>query len=381
MLTYKFRLYPTKQQKKAFEETIETCRRLYNTMLADRIENRIRFYDQQGKLVEMKKSNKYLRSVHSQVLQNVALRVDNAFARFFSGLSQYPKFKRFGKYNSFTYPQFIKSFYLEGNKLKLGMIGKVKIKLHRVVNGKPKTATIIREVDQWFVTLSVEQSFSEQQIFHSATTSSIGIDLGISRIITLSDGTTMGNPRFFKRAEHQIKLLEKEFSHKRKGSKRREQTRIRLAKAWRSVRRRRDDFTHKVSDILTKRFSFIVFEDLDVQKMVHSHSLASAIMDSLWGKIRRLTAYKAERRGGRVLLVNPGGTSQKCSGCGSDVPKNLEERVHDCQSCGLVVDRDVNAARNILKRGLEQALAETQPLLVQRTRIGKFSRRSEKPRR
>lgn len=329
----------------------------------------------------MRKSNKYLRSVHSQVLQNVALRVDNAFARFFSGLSQYPKFKRFGKYNSFTYPQFVKSFYLEGNKLKLGLIGKVKMKLHRVVNGKPKIATIIREVDQWFVALSVEQSFSEQQIFHGATTSSIGIDLGISRIITLSDGTTMGNPRFFKRAEHQIKLLQKELSRKRRGSKRRERTKIRLAKAWRSVRRRRDDFTHKVSDYLTKRFSFIAFEDLDVQKMVHSHSLASAIMDSLWGKIRRLTVYKAERRGGRVLLVNPGGTSQKCSGCGSDVPKNLAERVHDCQSCGLVVDRDVNAARNILKRGLEQALTETQPLPVQRTRIGKFSRRSEKPRR
>jgi putative transposase len=145
------------------------------------------------------------------------------------------------------------------------------------------------------------------------------------------------------------------------------------------VRRQRDEFAHQVSDDLTKRYSFIVFEDLDVGKMVHNHSLASAILDSLWGKLRRLTVYKAERRGGRVLLVNPKGTSQKCSGCGSEVSKNLKERIHNCPSCGLLMDRDLNAALNILNLGLERAFAEAEPLLVQRRRISKFSRGSEKP--
>ncbi|MDA4126977.1 MAG: transposase [Thaumarchaeota archaeon] len=377
MRTYKFRLYPTKLQEEAFEETIETCRRLYNSMLADRIDNEPGYYAQKQKLVAMKNNDKYLRRVHSQVLQDVVLRVDKAFARFFSGISRFPKFKRRGRYKSFTYPQFVIGFNLDVNNVKLGLIGRVKVKLHRQVRGKPKTGTIIKEIDQWFLALSVEQSPPDQRVSHIPI-GSIGIDMGLSSVITLSDGTAIANPKFLKQTGSQIKLLQKEISRKQKGSKSREKARIRLAKAWRKVRRRRDDFAHKVSDDLAKQFSFIVFEDLNVGKMVHNHSLASAIMDSLWGKLRRLTVYKAERRGGRVLFVNPRGTSQKCSGCGSKVTKNLKERTHICPSCGFQVDKDVNAARNILNAGLEQALAETKPLLVQRRRISKFSQRSDK---
>jgi len=377
MLAYKFRLYPTKRQKEVFEETIETCRRLYNSMLADRIENGNGYYEQKGKLVAMKKDNKYLRKVHSQVLQDVVLRLDKSFMRFLSGISRYPRFKRVGRYNSFTYPQFIKSFKIEGNNIKLGMIGKVKMRLHREVTGTPKTATVIREIDQWFLALSVARSASDKQPSRMSI-GSIGIDMGISSIITLSDGSTIGNPRFFKQAGNQIRKLQKQISRKEKGSKNRDKARIRLAKAWRYVRRRRDNFAHQISDDLARRFSFIVFEDLNVGKMIQNHSLASAIMDSLWGKLRRLTVYKAERRGGRVLFVNPSGTSQKCSECGSDVSKNLKERIHNCPSCGLQTDRDVNAARNVLKAGLERALAESEPLLVQRKRISKFSRGSAK---
>ncbi|MDG6919926.1 MAG: transposase [Nitrososphaerota archaeon] len=106
--------------------------------------------------------------------------------------------------------------------------------------------------------------------------------------------------------------------------------------------------------------------------MVKNHNLTSAIMDATWGQLRRMTAYKAERRGGRVVLVEPRGTSQKCSGCGTAVPKGLDERTHWCLNCGLALDRDVNAARNISATGLGQARAEGQPLLVQRRRISKF---------
>jgi putative transposase len=121
------------------------------------------------------------------------------------------------------------------------------------------------------------------------------------------------------------------------------------------------------------------FEDLNIKGMVKNHSLASAIMDSCWGKLRQLTAYKAERRGGgRVIFVNPAGTSQKCSGCGEIVQKPLSERVHICKRCGLIIDRDVNAARNILASGLEQTLTEAELLLIDK-RISKFGRGSEKP--
>src|SRR3989442_1184701 len=266
MLTYKFRIYPTAAQARTIEETLETCRRLYNAMLADRIEKRTGFYDQKKMLVELKRDNNHLKSVHSQVLQDVVLRPNKAYQAFFAGLNRYPKFRRSGRYNSFTYPQ--SGFRLEGDRIRLSTIGKVRVTLHRKVAGAIRRATVIRDID------------------------------------------------------------------------------------------------HKLSDQLTKKNKVIVFEDLKVRNMVKNHNLASAITDAAWGKLRRLTAYKAKRRGGRVILVNPSGTSQKCSGCGEMVPKELSDRVHDCPRCGLVMDRDVNAARNILERGLEQASVEAEPLLV-----------------
>jgi putative transposase len=136
-------------------------------------------------------------------------------------------------------------------------------------------------------------------------------------------------------------------------------------------------FTHKASNQLTKKYGTIAFEHLNVQGMVKNHSLVSVITDSCWYKLRQFTVYKAERRGGQVLLVNSAGASQKCSGCGEMVTKPLAERVHMCPKCGLVLDRDINAARNTLALGPERALTETKPLLIHR--ISKFGQGSEKP--
>jgi len=369
MLTYKFRIYPTSAQARIMEETLETCRRLYNSMLADRIENGTGFYDQKKMLVELKHDDKHLKSIHSQVLQDVVLRLDKAYQRFFAGLSRYPKFRRRGRYNSFTYPQ--SGFELKGNRIRLSTIGRVRVTLHRKVTGAMKRVTVIRDIDQWFVALLVKEDHSVAQ---SGGDGKVGVDTGISNVVALSDGTMIDNPTFLSSSLGRIKSLQRRLSHKKRGSSNRERARLCLAKAWRKARRQRDDFVHKLSDQLTKENEVIVFEDLKIQNMVKNHSLASAIMDAAWAKLRRLTAYKAERRGGRVILVNPSGTSQKCSGCGEMVPKGLSERVHDCARCGLVVDRDVNAARNILERGLEQARVEAEPLLVQRSRISKFGR-------
>jgi putative transposase len=378
MLTYKFRLYPTIPQEKVFRETIETCRRLYNSMLADRIGSSPSYYDQSKALVEMKKDNKYLKAVHSQVLQDVALRVDKSFQRFFSGIAGHPKYRRARKYNSFTYPQYDKSFRLKGNHLKLGKIGWIKLRLHRQIEGAAKTATIIRDINQWYVAFSVDETSSGCSRI-SSKEGAVGIDVGISNIAAMSDGSMTGNPRFLKHAEGRIKSLQRQLSRRQRGSNRREKSRILLAKAWRKVRRQRDDFAHKLSDQLTKTNKIIVFEDLQVDKLVHNRSLASAIMDAAWYKLRQMTVYKAERRGGRVLFVNPSGTSQKCYRCRGEVPKELSERTHRCDNCGEVLDRDVNAARNILNLGLERARAETEPLLIPRRRIRKFGRGSEKP--
>jgi len=299
--------------------------------------------------------------------------LDKAFQAFFAGIARYPKFRRKGTCKSFTYPQY-GGFRIDGNRIKLSKLGRIRIRQHRPIEGAPKTCTIHKDIDQWYVCISTETP----EIKRSPASSGrwVGLDLGLTNIVTLSDGERIPNPKFLAKSLAKLRLLQQAMTKKKSGSRNREKAKIRLEKAWRTVRRQRDDFAHKVSHRLTMENEVVVFEDLGIRSMVKTHSLASAIMDSTWRKLRLLTAYKAERRGGRVILVNPSGTSQKCSRCGVMNPKmkDLSRRVFECDGCGLVLDRDVNAARNILQAGRELAHAEAQPLLVQRRRISKFGK-------
>jgi putative transposase len=354
-------------------EIIETCRRLYNGLLDDRIRNHTGTFEQKRTLTVHRKESKYLKQVHSQVLQDVTFRLGKAFGAFFAGLTRHPRFKRMGRYNSFTYPQY-GGFKVTDGRLCLSMIGRVRIVLHREIEGRMKTCTIIRDTDQWYACIASEK---EDTGLATNNNPSVGIDLGVASIAALSDGTILAAPKLFKKSEVEIKTLQKSLSRKQKGSKNREKAKVALAKSWRRLRNRRNDFAHKASRFFADNYSTIVFEDLKIPSMVKNHHLASAILDACWGKTRRLTAYKAERRGGRVILVEPRGTSQECSGCGRVVEKALSERTHSCPHCGLELDRDVNAARNILARGLERTHAEAEPLPVMR--IGKFGQGSKKP--
>jgi putative transposase len=364
MLTYKFRIYPARPQERLLSETPETCRHLYNDLLSDRIENGTDVWEIQNSLPKLKVENKFLQA-HSQVLQDVNFRLGKAFRAFFGGNARRPKFRRRGHYNSLTYPQ-LGGFRIDGNnRIKLSKIGRMRIKLHRPMDGViPKTCTIVRDIDQWYACISVEAPNVQKS--PTLGRSSVGVDLGVTNLVALSDGTLIPNPGLLVQSSFKLKSLQRDLSRKQLSSKNRVKAKIRLKKVWRTLRRRRDDLAHKLSDRLTKENEVVVFEDLRIRSMVKNHSLASAIMDSTWGKLRLLAAYKAEMRGGRVILVNPSGTSQKCSGCGEIVPKDLSTRKHLCPRCGLVIDRDVNAARNILKLALEQARVEAGSLLIQR---------------
>ncbi len=368
LVTYKFRLYPTRTQESLMTETLETCRLLYNDLLDDRIRTNAKAFEQKRALAAFRHGNKFLMAVHSQVLQDLVFRLDKAYGAFYAGLSRYPKFKRKDRYNSFKYPQ-IGGFKLVGKRLRLSKIGLVKAKIHRPIEGTPKTCTIVRDIDQWYACFSAK---TEPRPSELRSGQPVGVDLGVLNLATLSNGRIFENPRCLDNSVARITSLQKSLSMKKKGSANRRKTRVLLAKAWRKVRNQRLDVAHKVSTILASEYSTIVFEDLKIPNMVRNHNLASAIMDAAWGQIRTLTAYKAERNGGRAILADPRGTSQKCSGCGETVPKGLGERTHSCPNCSLVLDRDVNAARNILAAGLERARAEGQPLLVQRRRISKF---------
>lgn len=254
------------------------------------------------------------------------------------------------------------------------MIGRVRMRFHRELVGTPKTCTIVHDTDQWYVCIATRLEDRNALVCDKR---SVGVDLGVSPIVALSDGTIIPAPKFLENYGAKIRCLQKSLSRKEAGSRNREKARVKLARAWRKVRNRRNDFVHKVSRSLADNHGTIVFEDLPLSNLVKNHNLASAILDSVWGKLRQLTAYKVEERGGRVILVEPRGTSQECSGCGNTVIKDSGERVHRCPSCGLVLERNVNAARNILATGLERAHVETEPLPVKR--IGKFSRGSKKP--
>lgn len=353
-------------------QTVETCRRVYNELLEGRTEHNEGLFEQKRALTARRKEDKFLKQVHSQVLQDVPYRLDRALRAFRKGMAGHPNAKRVDRYNSFTYPQ-LGGFKLVDGRLRLSAIGKVRIRLHREIVGRMKTCTIVRYIDQWYACIAVEVDTKRARFVNGRA---IGVDLGVSSIIALSNGVTIPALKSLKKSENEIMTLQKALSRKRAGSKNREKAKTKLAKAWRKVRNRREDFVHKASHYLATNYSTIVFEALAIPRMVKNHNLAAAIMDACWGSLRQKTAYKTRMRGGRVILVDPRGTSQKCSSCGKAVEKSLAERIHLCPSCGLEIDRDVNAARNILARGLEQANAETEPLPA--SQAGKLGRGSMK---
>lgn len=362
--TYKFRIFPTKAQQTSLEETLELCRWTYNQTLAHRKNS----YEKEGKSISKydtnlllpywKEQNPELKSVFSQVLQNVQERVDLAFQAFFRRVRNhenpgYPRFKGRGRYDSFTYPQ--TGFGLKDNgTVLLSKIGEIKIKLHRQIEGKIKRLTIGRTTrGKWFATFFVEQ---ENPVPISRKTNLVtGIDLGLESFATFSDGLKIENPRFFRLEEQILAKTQSKRDKLPKGSSERFKATKVIRRIHERIVNKRDNFAHQLSYDLVSRFSIICFEDLDIKSMLHNgtRGLSKSISDASWNLLLRLTSYKAESAGSKVVFIDPRNTSQMCSDCGMLVPKDLGTRVHKCPYCGLVMDRDRNAALNILRLGLQ----------------------------
>ncbi len=377
---YRFRIYPNEEQRRILERTLQTCRILYNNLLAERRDTYRRmgrspsYYEQKRGLTKRRNDNPYLPQVHSQVLQDVALRLERAFERFFKRdkngrKAGYPRFKGSNRYDSFTYPQYGNGAILKDGRLQLSKIGAVRIFQHRPIppNGTVKTCTIRRDVDTWYACFTVEIENPPQRLRQRK--SQVGIDLGLNSLMTLSNGEKVEPPKFLRKSEKKLQREQRRLSRKRKGSQNRRKQVIKLARIHRKIRLQRTDFNHKLSRILVNRFDVIGFEELQIPNMMKSHSLAKSIADAGWGQLRLFTSYKAEEAGKRVETVDPYGTTRDCSRCGFHVPKNLSERIHECPNCGLKIDRDWNAARNVLKKvgwgTAESTPAEIKPLLQQ----------------
>lgn len=360
---HKFRIYPNKEQEAQLLLWLDTCRGIYNTALAQRKEawererRSVTRVEQQVWLKEAKKTDERLREIRSQVAQEVLFRIERAFVVFFRRVKNgetpgYPRFKGKGRYKSLTFTQLgeEKGASFQDGKLRLSRIGLVKIKLHREIPGTIKTVTVKRDATgKWWAIFTAEIELTQPQ---AHTGHVIGLDAGLEKFAALSDGSTITNPRYLRKTEERLKRAQRNLSRKEKGSRNREKARRKPAKLHTKVCNQRKDFLHKQSRRLVHTYRLIAIEDLNIKGMEKNHHVAKSISDAGWGAFVAMLEYKAVEAGTKLVKVNPFGTSQECSRCGMTVPKGLSERVHCCPYCGLTLDRDVSAARNILKRAL-----------------------------
>jgi putative transposase len=356
--TFQYRLYPTKAQETTLQQTLDECRWLYNHLLAERTqaweERRasLSLHEQITTLPHLKRDRPSLAAVHSQVLQNVAVRLDLAFKTFFRRVQAeeepgYPRFRGRGRYDSFCYPQ--SGFALRGTAVRLSKIGVVRLVLHRPIEGAIKTCCMRRSsTGKWFVAFACEVP---DQAVLAAPEEAVGIDVGLASFATLSTGEQIANPRFFRRDEQDLARKQRRLAQAAKGTRARRQRRKVVARVHERIANRRRNFAHQQARRIVNRFQVIAVEDLAVHSMVHNHCLAKSISDAAWVQFRTYLAYKAAWAGRQFVAVNPAHTSQECSSCGHRQKLALCERTYRCPRCGSVLDRDQNASLNILRLG------------------------------
>lgn len=365
--SFKYRIYPTKNQANTLENWIELSRELYNAALEERREAwkhevSVRLGDQRNQLPEIKKLRPEYKEVHSQVLQEVLLRLDRAFLSFFRRIKNgekpgYPRFKGEGWFSSLIYPQHQKGFHLISNKkLYLSKIGEVKIKLHREVEGEPKTCSIKRAASgHWYANFSCNEVPVEEW---PEAYGEVGIDPGLEVLYTISDGQNeeeIENPRWFRKSEERLAKAQRELQSKKRGSKNRKKARIRVAKIHEKIARQRDDFQHKEARKIILKYGSIAIEKTDNGDLIENSTrgISKSFQDAAQSRFRLILGCKASNAGRRFAETPAPWSSSTCSRCLFRLSEKLplSERTFRCPKCGFVLDRDSNAARNHLRAG------------------------------
>ena len=348
----KIRIYPNAKQEESLAKAFGCTRWYWNNSLAETQ----KVYQETGKglgqfalnkrLLDLKKEYEWLAETHSQVLQSVSLNMSRAFVNFFERRSKYPNFKSKHGKQSIQYPQGVK--IVEGCKIYLPKIGHVKAVVHREIVGTIKTVTVSRnQAGRYFASILTENGVAAPVAFFEGKI--IGIDVGLTHLAVTSDGSKFDNPRHLARATKNLKRKQQKLSRKVKGSNTRNKARILVAKAHEHVANARKDWLHKLSRKLVDENQVIAVEDLHVKGMMKNHCLAKAIGDVGWGMFTGFLEYKAARTGKGFIRVNRFFPSSKsCSCCmhvQSSMPLNI--RSWRCDKCGVLHDRDINAAQNI----------------------------------
>src|SRR6266567_1968473 len=359
MRTFEYRLFVNKNQSRLLMACLAESRLIYNQM----VEMVKAHYEQNGVFPTKYNLEKAFKGqgehVPASTVQMLADRLSKSLKRYLAAKQNtipgvgFPRFKKPNRWHSIQLRQHITDFQLasDGKHLvvpkKLG--GSIKIKLHRPIEGPPKTAHLVLRADgHWYALIVCETQPQTDHTPRSCPHPDIGIDVGLKSFLTDSEGHTVANPRFYRSSQKTLRRKQRRMCRRKKGSHRRRKAARSTAQTHLKIARQRRDFQYKTANQYTEQYQVIAVEQLHILNLVQNHSLAKSISDASWGAFLDILREKAERAGHAVIRVNPRFTSQKCFKCGEIVQKSLSVRTHICPCCGYVADRDVNAAKNIL---------------------------------
>jgi putative transposase len=365
--TYRFRIYPTRKQRLALEAQLSFACELYNAALEERryawrAGQRIGLFHQFKELTELRACGDGPPKMSCSAMRDPLRRLERAFQAFFRRVKAgekagYPRFRSSRRYDSLTWDN---AWSIREGRLGLPGIGHLRVKWHRALptSAVVRTVNVRRMAGRWSACFVL--AFQTPPLPKRSAIPAVGIDLGVRQFAALSTGALVPGPRAYRVASRRLRLAQRRVSRRLKGSRRREKASLLLARQHERIRHIRQNHAHQLSRRLVSEFGLIAVEDLHVRRLARG-ILAKDINDQGWAQFLRLLGYKAEDAGTQLVRVPPGGSSQSCSACDLSVPKPLSERTHRCPSCGLVLDRDVNAARYILRLGLSRQ-ATTWPI-------------------
>jgi putative transposase len=353
--TYKYRLRPTKKQAYLLGGLFFQMQTVYNDALNERrwawsrSRQSVSYYDQWKRLRDERHAlPDEMGMINATSMQQMLRRVDKAYQAFYKGLRGHPRFKNSKRFKSveFRYGDGCK---LRDDRLYVQNVGQIKVRLHRDIpdDAKIKHVIIKRLLDKWYVCLMLELPDVKQ---YPNGRQDVGIDVGLTSLLALSDGTLIDNPRWLRSQLRKLRVAQRRVSRRKQGGANWRRAVKQVAKLHEKIANTRRDFWHKTTRLIVDTYGNIALEDLNLLFVTSNSHLSLSAQDAALGEFRRMLEYKAEEAGTQVVAVNPANTSQICSGCGQIVRKSLHVRTHHC-SCGLSLDRDVNAARNILALG------------------------------